>query len=335
MNSTAPSARPPGSHRRRRPPRSIGPPAPANRSYSSARCGFSRPDAASVDSRRGRHRRRSRHARAVPPAADRPLAARPSRRALLELDGTLVSVDLSGFTALSERLAAKGRAGSEELILVISGVFEGLIGIADRHGGDVLKFRGDALLILFEGDGHERARLPGGVGHAVVHRARRQHDELGRPRLAPHVDRRLHGHRPRLPRRGHAPRAHGHRARDDRDVPARGRVAGGRGPRQRRSTAEALDPALARRAARGGHACSCSNRPRTTIRPGRPGTRRGRRPRALRPEGAPCAARVRARRGRAPPGHRGLPQVRRDRRRDRRARAQPAALEQLQRSRPS
>ncbi len=75
-----------------------------------------------------------------------------------ELEGTLVSVDLSGFTALSERLAARGKEGAEELILVVSGCFEGLIGIATRLGGDVLKFRGDALLILFDGDGHaERA----------------------------------------------------------------------------------------------------------------------------------------------------------------------------------
>jgi class 3 adenylate cyclase/tetratricopeptide (TPR) repeat protein len=71
-----------------------------------------------------------------------------------ELDATLVSVDLSGFTALSERLAQKGKAGVEELILVVSGCFEGLIGIAERHGGDVVKFRGDALLLLFDGDGH-------------------------------------------------------------------------------------------------------------------------------------------------------------------------------------
>ena len=86
------------------------------------------------------------------------LGARAPDERFRELDATLVSVDLSGFTALSERLAAKGRAGSEELILVISGVFEGLIGITLRHGGDVLKFRGDALLLLFEGDGHaERA----------------------------------------------------------------------------------------------------------------------------------------------------------------------------------
>ena len=75
-----------------------------------------------------------------------------------EFEATLVSVDLSGFTALSERLAQKGKAGAEELILVVSGCFEGLIGIAARHGGDVLKFRGDALLLLFDGDGHaERA----------------------------------------------------------------------------------------------------------------------------------------------------------------------------------
>jgi class 3 adenylate cyclase/tetratricopeptide (TPR) repeat protein len=75
-----------------------------------------------------------------------------------DLEGTLVSVDLSGFTALSERLAGRGKEGAEELILVVSGCFEGLIGIAARLGGDVLKFRGDALLILFDGDGHaERA----------------------------------------------------------------------------------------------------------------------------------------------------------------------------------
>jgi class 3 adenylate cyclase/tetratricopeptide (TPR) repeat protein len=74
---------------------------------------------------------------------------------LAVVPGSLVSLDISGFTALSERLQAKGRVGAEELILLISGVFEGLIAIAHRHGGDVLKFRGDALLLLFAGDGHE------------------------------------------------------------------------------------------------------------------------------------------------------------------------------------
>jgi class 3 adenylate cyclase len=71
------------------------------------------------------------------------------------LPGSLVSLDISGFTSLSERLQAKGRLGAEELILLLSGCFEGLIGISARHGGDVLKFRGDALLLLFTGPAHE------------------------------------------------------------------------------------------------------------------------------------------------------------------------------------
>ncbi len=85
-------------------------------------------------------------------------AARAPTEQWRELDGSLVSIDLTGFTALAERLQARGRAGAEELVLAISGVFEGLIGIANRRGGDILKFRGDALLMLFSGDAHaERA----------------------------------------------------------------------------------------------------------------------------------------------------------------------------------
>jgi class 3 adenylate cyclase/tetratricopeptide (TPR) repeat protein len=70
------------------------------------------------------------------------------------VDGSLVSVDISGFTALSEQLAAKGLEGAEELVGTISAIFAELIEVAERHGGDVLKFRGDALLLLFVDDSH-------------------------------------------------------------------------------------------------------------------------------------------------------------------------------------
>lgn len=73
-----------------------------------------------------------------------------------EVDGTLVSVDIAGFTRLSERLAEKGRSGAEELIVLLDRCFQGLIGIAERHGGDVLKFRGDALLLFYDGALHQR-----------------------------------------------------------------------------------------------------------------------------------------------------------------------------------
>jgi class 3 adenylate cyclase/tetratricopeptide (TPR) repeat protein len=70
------------------------------------------------------------------------------------IDGSLVSVDIAGFTALSERLGAKGKAGAEELIARISATYGELILLSHARGGDVLKFRGDALLLFFQGDGH-------------------------------------------------------------------------------------------------------------------------------------------------------------------------------------
>jgi class 3 adenylate cyclase/tetratricopeptide (TPR) repeat protein len=72
------------------------------------------------------------------------------------LPGSLVSVDISGFTALSERLEARGRIGAEELIRRISECYAGIIDLAHERGGDVLKFRGDALLLFFADEGHER-----------------------------------------------------------------------------------------------------------------------------------------------------------------------------------
>lgn len=70
------------------------------------------------------------------------------------VEGSLVSADISGFTALSERLAAYGREGAEELTVLLNRCFGGMIEIIDRYGGDVLKFGGDALLVLFSGSEH-------------------------------------------------------------------------------------------------------------------------------------------------------------------------------------
>ncbi len=92
------------------------------------------------------------------PRLVREWSERPEGPRARTIAGSLVSVDISGFTALAERLATKGRAGAEELVLCISDVFDRLIEVAERHGGDVLKFRGDALLLLFTDDRHpERA----------------------------------------------------------------------------------------------------------------------------------------------------------------------------------
>jgi len=57
--------------------------------------------------------------------------------------------DISGFTALTERLAQRGGAGVETLIGILNRAFGALITQVYRHGGDILKFAGDALLAVW------------------------------------------------------------------------------------------------------------------------------------------------------------------------------------------
>jgi len=71
-----------------------------------------------------------------------------------EIDSTLCFVDLSGFTALSERLARRGRIGAEELTDVLNRVFGEMLDVAYAHGGSLAKFGGDALLLHYAGDDH-------------------------------------------------------------------------------------------------------------------------------------------------------------------------------------
>lgn len=81
----------------------------------------------------------------------------PERRHL-PLDGSLAFVDISGFTALTERLARKGKIGAELMRDTLDGVFRALLDEAYDWGAGLLKWGGDALLLLFDGPGHpERA----------------------------------------------------------------------------------------------------------------------------------------------------------------------------------
>jgi class 3 adenylate cyclase/tetratricopeptide (TPR) repeat protein len=71
-----------------------------------------------------------------------------------ELDGSLVFADVSGFTPLTEKLAKRGKIGAEELTDILNDVFSQLLDRATAFGGDLLKFGGDALLLLFRGPDH-------------------------------------------------------------------------------------------------------------------------------------------------------------------------------------
>ena len=81
----------------------------------------------------------------APEEAGRPHADR--------MTGALLLADISGFTAITERLAERGPGGAEELRLLLDGAFQPLLELIAGTGGDVLKFAGDALLACWPAPG--------------------------------------------------------------------------------------------------------------------------------------------------------------------------------------
>ncbi len=65
------------------------------------------------------------------------------------VDGTLAFVDISGFTKLTERLARKGKVGAEELTDTLNRCFTELLSVAYAYGAGLVKWGGDAVLLLF------------------------------------------------------------------------------------------------------------------------------------------------------------------------------------------
>jgi class 3 adenylate cyclase/tetratricopeptide (TPR) repeat protein len=68
--------------------------------------------------------------------------------------GSAIFADVSGFTALTEALAADlgPQRGAEELTLTINRVYDALIGVLDAYGGSVIGFAGDAITGWIDGD---------------------------------------------------------------------------------------------------------------------------------------------------------------------------------------
>jgi len=57
--------------------------------------------------------------------------------------------DVSGFTPLTEALAQKGAEGPEELTRLLNGYFSRMIALIEAQGGEVVKFSGDAVTVVF------------------------------------------------------------------------------------------------------------------------------------------------------------------------------------------
>lgn len=91
------------------------------------------------------------------------------------IPGTMVFCDVSGFTALSERLASRGKVGAEELTEILDGVCSSLLAEAARFGGSMLKYGGDAVLVFFWGSDHERRGAAAASAMRAALRARAGH----------------------------------------------------------------------------------------------------------------------------------------------------------------
>jgi class 3 adenylate cyclase/tetratricopeptide (TPR) repeat protein len=101
-----------------------------------------------------------------------------------ELVGTLVFADISGFTRLTERLAARGRFGAEEMSDHLDVVLSELLTAAYDHGGWLVKWGGDALLLMFDTADHAlRACDAAAAMQATMRRVGTLETSVGRVRL--------------------------------------------------------------------------------------------------------------------------------------------------------
>src|SRR5262245_29478565 len=83
-------------------------------------------------------------ARAIHTHPHAPVAPRAER-----FPATVLLADVSGFTSLTEKLAARGPGGAEELTLLLNRYFSRMIGLLEAEGGEVVQFSGDALTAVF------------------------------------------------------------------------------------------------------------------------------------------------------------------------------------------
>jgi class 3 adenylate cyclase/tetratricopeptide (TPR) repeat protein len=77
------------------------------------------------------------------------LPAPPAEASADCFPAAVLFADVSGFTPLTEALAQKGAEGPEELTRLLNGYFSRMIALVGSEGGEVVKFSGDAVTVVF------------------------------------------------------------------------------------------------------------------------------------------------------------------------------------------
>lgn len=68
---------------------------------------------------------------------------------LQPMETVVIFADISGFTNLGEACAEKGPRGNEELAFCINRYMEGMVTNLNQYGGDIIKFVGDAMIVMW------------------------------------------------------------------------------------------------------------------------------------------------------------------------------------------
>ena len=84
----------------------------------------------------------------------------------LSLRSSVLFIDVSGYTQLTESFVRSGRAGLERLSSSLDAYFASIIDRCRAHGGDLLKIAGDALLVAFYDERDVEAQLHQRLPHS-------------------------------------------------------------------------------------------------------------------------------------------------------------------------
>jgi class 3 adenylate cyclase/tetratricopeptide (TPR) repeat protein len=93
-----------------------------------------------------------------------------------ELEGSLLVADMAGFTRLADRVAERGRLGTEQLVGILNRYYARILKPVFRYEGQPFRFGGDSLVALFSGRHH--AEMAAACASAI-------HTELARTALLP------------------------------------------------------------------------------------------------------------------------------------------------------
>lgn len=81
------------------------------------------------------------------------------------MQGVVLFLDISGFTALCEKYSLAGKTGTDQLTKTLNGYMNALVSEILSYDGDILKFAGDAILTLWQVDNF--VTMQATVGHVI------------------------------------------------------------------------------------------------------------------------------------------------------------------------